>query len=233
MTYHNRYSDSGLFKTVDPAQYQRMFCSQPGALFLAQPCLDFGDARDLCVPGPPICSDDMLYPFAGTIGREPDFGQLAAGKLLWSKVFEQAAAAKQRLTEQREVIEVPSDNSVRLRDSDSPHKQNVDDDEERKGTELSLSDNDPIEYDAEGHLKGPFEVVRKKQDTKFSTRQDVVNKTLIRSLKKHYTQAFKESSKRYSVRGSGPAKQGVLLSKFVNACITRASIWLPTGDSSQ
>lgn len=47
--------------------------------------------------------------------------------------------------------------------------------------------------DSNGNVIGPFTILRKQEPTKFSTRQDVVNKTLIRSLKKYYTQQFKSS----------------------------------------
>ena len=52
--------------------------------------------------------------------------------------------------------------------------------------------------------------------TKFSTRQDVVNKTLIRSLKKYYTQQFKTALKENTGDASKIRNYNKAIDKFVN-----------------
>ena len=86
-------------------------------------------------------------------------------------------------------------------------------------TKIDEDDIEPAEYDENGNLKGPFDILRKKQITKFSTRQDVVNKTLIRSLKKYYTQKFKQIAKKYILEGVSQHNQSQLVDRFVNEYI--------------
>lgn len=136
----------------------------------------------------------MLYPFSGKIGPSLRIGSLPPGRLLWSRVFENSNKEPTNLQRQPVECIVASDKSVPLRDSSLSSKLSS---IEPADEELKL---DSVEYDSRGNLIGPFLISRKKQDTKFSTRQDVVNKTLIRALKKYYTHKFRELSKSFVVK---------------------------------
>lgn len=169
----------------------------------------------------------MLYPFIGKIGPSLRIGSLPPGRLLWSRVFENSTK------EHKNIQELPtqhlsiSDKSVPLKNSSLSSQSSLDEPVE---DDFKI---DSIEYDSQGNLIGPFLVSRKKQDTKFSTRQDVVNKTLIRALKKYYTHRFRELSKSFVVKCNSASRHNVYLNKFVNTYITKDSIWMPFGDNEE
>ena len=217
----------GLFWYVPPHDYQQMFNSKNNAFFLVKPTSEFEYQDRVESMTNYIWGEEMLYPFVGKIGPSLRIGSLPPGRLLWSRVFENSTKEHTNMDDIQPQCVAISDKSVPLKNSSLSSESNLD---EPIKDDFKI---DSIEYDSQGNLIGPFLISRKKQDTKFSTRQDVVNKTLIRALKKYYTHKFRELSKTFVVKWNSASRHNVYLNKFVNTYITKESLWMPFEDMGE
>lgn len=159
--------------------------------------------------------ENFMFPFLCKVRHRGDEIKPIAGKSLWQRIYkvseeisENSKFPADNLNEASEAIIAEN----KLEPNPKP-ESNI-----TQSPKIADEASIQIEFDEQGNVKGPFTILRK-EPTKFSTRQDVVNKTLIRSLKKYYTQLFRKESEFYTLRRNKDMPMKDYADNFANTII--------------
>jgi hypothetical protein len=154
-----------------------------------------GIGNRLIFPG-----ENFMFPFLCKVRHREDQIKPVPGRSLWQRVFKVSEEIFENRNKNNLVMSLNETSKRIVAENENETEQKSVSESTIKNTpHVSDDEQDPIEFDTDGNVKGPFTIIRK-EPNKFSTRQDVVNKTLIRSLKKYYTQKFRNESEFYTLR---------------------------------
>jgi hypothetical protein len=159
--------------------------------------------------------ENFMFPFLCKVRHRDDEIKPVAGKSLWQRIYKVSEEISENLQFSMNTLNEASKIITAENNLESDSKpESIITQSPKNLDETPIQ----IEFDEEGNVKGPFTILRK-EPTKFSTRQDVVNKTLIRSLKKYYTQLFRKESEFYTLRRNKDMLMKDYADNFANTII--------------